>query len=61
MLSSHLLDEVEDLLEDVIVLHRGRVVAAGSADEVREAHSTGDRLASLTDVLVTLSSPGGTR
>ncbi|MBM6544618.1 ABC transporter ATP-binding protein [Janibacter sp. YIM B02568] len=61
VLSSHLLDEVEDLLEDVIVLHRGRVVAAGSADEVREAHSTGDRLASLTDVLVTLSSPGGTR
>lgn len=55
VLSSHLLDEVEDLLEDVVVLDRGRVVAAGGADEVRRQHSTGDRLASLTDVLVRVS------
>ena len=61
VLSSHLLDEVEDLMEDVVVLDRRRVVAAGDAAAVREQHSTGDRLASLTDVLVTLSSPGGTR
>ncbi len=55
VLSSHLLDEVEDLLEDVVVLHRGRVAAAGGADEVRQQHSTGDHLASLTDVLVSVS------
>lgn len=55
VLSSHLLDEVEDLLEDVVVLDRGRVVAAGEADTVRQQHSTGDRLASLTDVLVAVS------
>jgi ABC-2 type transport system ATP-binding protein len=55
VLSSHLLDEVEDLLEDVVVLDRGRVVAAGDADTVRQQHSTGDSLASLTDVLVHVS------
>lgn len=56
ILSSHLLDEVEDLLEDVVVLDRGRVVAAGPADDVRRQHSRPDRLASLTDVLIALSS-----
>lgn len=55
VLSSHLLDEVEDLLEDVIILDRGRVVAAGDADTVRQQHSTGDHVASLTDVLIRLS------
>lgn len=55
VLSSHLLDEVEDLFEDVIVLDRGRVVASGEADAVRQQHSTGDHLASLTDVLVHVS------
>lgn len=57
VLSSHLLDEVEDVMEDVVVLHRGRVVASGATDDVRIAHSqhTGGRLASLTDVLADLS------
>ncbi|SNC64163.1 ABC-2 type transport system ATP-binding protein [Kytococcus aerolatus] len=54
IVSSHLLDEVEDVLEDVVVLHRGRVLATGSADELRERHSRG-RLASLTDVLEALT------
>lgn len=58
VLSSHLLDEVEDLLEDVIVLDRGRVVASGAADEIRQRHSGEASLASLTDVLVSLSSGG---
>jgi ABC-2 type transport system ATP-binding protein len=55
VLSSHLLDEVEDLMEDVVVLDRGRVVAAGDVDTVRRQHSTDDHLASLTDVLVRVS------
>jgi ABC-2 type transport system ATP-binding protein len=55
VLSSHLLDEVEDLFEDVVVLDRGRVVAASDADTVRQQHSTAGSLASLTDVLVHVS------
>jgi len=56
VLSSHLLDEVEDLMEDVIILDRGRVVAAGDTDAVRAEHSRDGSLASLTDVLIALSS-----
>jgi ABC-2 type transport system ATP-binding protein len=56
VLSSHLLDEVEDLFENVIVLDRGRVVVAGECDEVRQHYSGPDGLASLTDVLVAVSS-----
>ena len=43
-------------MEDVVVLHEGRVVAAGPAGELREEHTRGGgRLASLTDVLENLS------
>jgi ABC-2 type transport system ATP-binding protein len=35
--SSHQLDLVEDLCEDVVIIHRGRIVAAGSIDELRGA------------------------
>ena len=59
IVSSHLLDEIEDQLEDVVVLHQGRVAAAGAADDVRRQYSTDAGLASLTDVLVTIS--GGMR
>ncbi|WP_462418988.1 ATP-binding cassette domain-containing protein [Kytococcus sp. Marseille-QA3725] len=56
VLCSHLLDEVEDLLEDVVVLHGGRVAAAGSVDDLRAAHTPeGGRLASLTDALADLT------
>ncbi len=35
VLSSHLIDEVERLLEDVVVLHRGRVLLTGDAESLR--------------------------
>lgn len=35
VLSSHLIDEIERLLEDVVVLHGGRVLLTGDADELR--------------------------
>jgi ABC-2 type transport system ATP-binding protein len=35
--SSHQLDLVEDLCEDVAIISRGRIVAAGSIDELRAA------------------------
>lgn len=36
LLSSHLVEEVERLFEDVVVLHRGRVLLAEPADVMRE-------------------------
>lgn len=55
VISSHILDEVEDLMEDVIVIDRGRVAAHAETDTVRARYTQGDHLASLTDVLVAVS------
>ena len=55
IISSHLLDEIEDQLEDVIILHEGRVVESGLADDVRARHSGENGVASLTDILVRIS------
>jgi ABC-2 type transport system ATP-binding protein len=37
LFSSHQLDVVEDLCEDVVIIDRGSVVAAGAVDELRNA------------------------
>lgn len=55
VLSSHLIDEVSDLLEDVILIHHGTLLDAGSADELRARHARGTALPTLTDVLVRLT------
>ena len=39
LFSSHQLDLVDRLCDDVVLIHAGRVVAAGSADELRAAHA----------------------
>lgn len=35
ILSTHLIDEISGLLQDVLVLHEGRLVMSGSGDELR--------------------------
>jgi ABC-2 type transport system ATP-binding protein len=35
--SSHQLDLVEDVCEDVVIINRGRIVAAGAIDDLRAA------------------------
>lgn len=55
ILSSHLVDEIENLIEDVLIIDRGQVIASGAADDLRAAHGTGGSLASLTDVLINLT------
>ena len=45
LLSTHLVDEVEELVEDVVSLHDGEVALAGAAAELRQ-----DRGGSLTDI-----------
>lgn len=54
ILSSHLISEVEHILENVLFIHHGRLLAHGEADELRETYST-DKRADLTDVLITLT------
>ena len=36
MISTHLISEVERILDDVVFIDRGRIVMAGEADDVRE-------------------------
>ena len=61
VISSHEVDDIEDLVEDVVVLQQGGLVAAASADELRAAATAPDApLASLTDALVEMTSPGST-
>ena len=52
VLSSHLIEEIADLLEDVIYLHRGTVVEYGDVDGIRERHRTDGALPSLTDIMI---------
>ncbi len=40
LFSSHQLDVVEDLCQEVVIMHRGRVVLEGAVDELRAASDT---------------------
>jgi ABC-2 type transport system ATP-binding protein len=57
--SSHVLDYVERLCGEVIVLHRGRIVAAGPVRQLR-AMMQGDSLEDVIAQLVTTVDPEGT-
>ena len=51
LLSTHLVDEVEELVEDVVYLRDGEVALAGAAPELRE--SRGGSLSDIFEELVT--------
>jgi len=54
--SSHVLDYVERLCSEVIVLHRGRVVAAGPVKQLREMMQS-ESLEAIVTQLVTTTDP----
>jgi len=56
--SSHLLGEVEQLADDVVVVNQGRLVTQGSLDELRQSASL-VRTTSAQALLVTLEAAGG--
>ncbi|MGO1439536.1 MAG: ABC transporter ATP-binding protein [Brevibacterium yomogidense] len=41
LISTHLVHDLEQALDEAVFMNRGRVVLAGSADELREEHSAG--------------------
>lgn len=55
ILSSHLVSEIENLIEEVLIVDRGKLIAAGFADDLREEHGQDGAQASLTDVLINLA------
>lgn len=58
LFSSHQLDLVERLCEDVVILDEGRVMAAGAAEELREAGPVRYRLVAEEDAGWLRSLPG---
>lgn len=58
LVSSHLLGEVEQLADDVVVVNQGRLVAHGSLTELRQSASL-VRADSPDDLRITLKSAGG--
>lgn len=55
VVSSHLIHEVEDLLDHVVFLDGGRMIERGEVDDVRARHSRPGQQASLTDILMDLT------
>ncbi len=55
VMSSHLIEEIQDLLDHVLFVHEGRIIERGDTDEVRLRHTTEGKLPTLTDVLVELT------
>ncbi|MDD7384445.1 MAG: ABC transporter ATP-binding protein [Actinomycetaceae bacterium] len=55
LISSHLIEEIESLLDHVILLDHGHVIEAGDADDVRARHTKEGDVPSLTDVLMDLT------
>jgi ABC-2 type transport system ATP-binding protein len=57
--SSHLLSEVEHLADDVVVLHRGRLVTQGSLEELQRGAAL-VRATSVAELRTVLERAGGT-
>lgn len=57
--SSHLLAEMELLADEVVVIHRGRLVTTGTMSDLRESATT-VRTPSPEDLAVALNAAGGT-
>lgn len=55
ILSSHLIDEIEHIVNQALFIHNGTVAESGDADEIRARYSVDGKVPSLTDVLVALS------
>ncbi|QRV02561.1 ABC transporter ATP-binding protein [Arcanobacterium phocisimile] len=52
IISSHLVNEIENIIENVVILDHGKLKEVGDADRLRAKYSTKSTLASLTDVLI---------
>jgi ABC-2 type transport system ATP-binding protein len=59
MVSSHLLDLVEDLCTSVLVLHRGRRLWHGTLDQLRREQAEQGRSGSLEDLFLRLTEGAG--
>lgn len=55
IVSSHLIDEIENLLDHVIMIDGSRIVEIGEVDDVRARHAHAGDLPSLTKILMAMT------
>ncbi len=58
-LTSHILEIVEKLCDEVAIIHHGRLVAQGSIEELRHGRSTEGAEATLEELFLSLVEDGG--
>jgi len=58
LFSSHLLDEVEEVADHVTMINAGRIVLSAPLAEIKDAHRTGGRPATLDEIFVARIGPG---
>ncbi len=58
-LTSHILEIVEKLCDEVAIIHHGRLVAQGSIEELRQGRSTEGAEATLEELFLSLVEDGG--
>ncbi|MDA4129086.1 MAG: ABC transporter ATP-binding protein [Thaumarchaeota archaeon] len=44
LLTTHYLEEAEELADRVAIMHKGKIITSGTPQEIIEAHSSGERL-----------------
>ncbi len=54
ILSTHILQEVESICQRAIIIHRGKIVADDSIDNLRTRFRTSDRLPTFVEVFTTM-------
>lgn len=52
LFSSHLLDEVEEVADHVIMIRTGQIVLSAPLDDVRQSHAADGRIPSLNEIFV---------
>jgi len=57
LFSSHLLDEVEQVADYVILIRDGRILISAPLDDIKRQHRVGGRIPSLEEIFVSLAGP----
>ena len=52
LFSSHLLDEVEEVADHVIMINQGRIVLSAPLDDIRQSHRVDGRVQSLNEIFL---------
>ena len=55
IISSHLIEEIEKLLDHVIMVDQGKIIESGDVDDVRARYSQDGKVRDFTEILMHLT------